>query len=195
MTIIPTGMALGVTMTLPTEDRHSLDKAEAEARMIMAMGGRVAESLVFDEYSSGAANDLQQATTMARRMVTEWGMSPAVGPMSLADGGPVFLGEDMMQSRNYSPDTAKLVDDEIRRILVDSEDSCRQLLTEYRNGLDLIARALLEHETISGTEVDRLIEISRTHPATPETIDETVDETVDEWRDDPAEVRTPADDA
>jgi len=166
VTIIPTGMALGVTMTLPTEDRHTLDKAEAEARMVMAMGGRVAESLVFDEFSSGAANDLVQATSIARLMVTEWGMSSAVGPMSLADGGPVFLGADMMQSKNYSPDTAKLVDTEIRRILTESEDRCREILIEYRKGLDLVARALLEHETISGDEVERLIALARSGPVT-----------------------------
>ena len=161
VTIIPTGMALGVTMTLPTGDRHSMDKDEAEARMVMAMGGRVAEALVFDEFSSGASNDLQQATAIARRMVTEWGMSDTVGPMSLSDQGPVFLGEDMMQSKSYSSATQKLVDDEIRRILFEAEDACRDLLVEYRHGLDLVARALLEHETISGSEVERLIEISR----------------------------------
>jgi cell division protease FtsH len=164
VSIIATGMALGVTMTLPAEDRHTMDKSEAEARMVMAMGGRVAESLVFDESSSGAANDLQQATNIARRMITEWGMSEVVGPMSLSDNGPVFLGEDMMQSKSYSPDTAKLIDQEIRRTLVDMEDRCRELLTEYRHGLDLVARALLEHETISGAEVSRLIEVSRSGP-------------------------------
>ena len=154
-------MALGVTMTLPTQDRHSMDKDEAEARMVMAMGGRVAEALVFNEYSSGASNDLQQATATARRMVTEWGMSEAVGPMSLSDQGPVFLGEDMMQSKNFSGATQKLVDDEIRRILVKAESDCRDLLVEYRHGLDLVARALLEHETITGDEVLRLIGISQ----------------------------------
>jgi len=94
-------------------------------------------------------------------MVTEWGMSEAVGPMSLSDQGPVFLGEDMMQSKSFSPATQKLVDDEIRRILVKAETDCRNLLIEYRHGLDLVARALLEHETISGDEVNRLIDISR----------------------------------
>ena len=160
VTIIPTGMALGVTMTLPQGDRHSMDKDEAEALMVMAMGGRVAESLVFNEFSSGAANDLQQATNIARRMVTEWGMSEAVGPMSLSDAGPVFLGEDMMQSKSYSPDTQRLVDEEIRRILREAEDGCRDLLITYRNGLDLIARALLEHESISGDEIYRLLKVS-----------------------------------
>jgi cell division protease FtsH len=153
-------MALGVTMTLPTADRHSMDKDEAEAMMVMAMGGRVAEALVFNESSSGAANDLQQATNVARRMVTEWGMSDVVGPMSLSDSGPVFLGEDMMQSKSYSPDTARLVDEEVRRTLVEAEDRCRDLLTTYRKGLDLIARALLEHESISGDEVYRLLNVS-----------------------------------
>ena len=160
VTIIPTGMALGVTMTLPTEDRHTLDKAEAEARMVMAMGGRVAESMVFDEFSSGAANDLSQATNIARLMVTEWGMSALVGPMSLADDGPLFIGADMMQSKHYSPDTAKLVDEEIRRILNEAEDHCRMLLTKHRKGLDSVARALLEHETISGEEVERLVNLA-----------------------------------
>ena len=160
VTIIPTGMALGVTMTLPTNDRHSMDKDEAEAMMVMAMGGRVAEKLVFNESSSGAANDLQQATNMARRMVTEWGMSPAVGPMSLSDGGPVFLGEDMTRSKGHSPHMAKLIDEETRRILCEAEEKCLELLTTYRNGLDLIARALLEHESISGDEVYRLLNLS-----------------------------------
>ncbi len=173
VTIIPTGMALGVTMTLPSDDRHSLDKNEAEAMMVMAMGGRVAEKLVFDQESSGAANDLQQATNMARRMVTEWGMSDVVGPMSLSDQGPVFLGEDMMQSKSYSPDTARLVDEEIRNTLVRAEDNCRQLLTDYRQSLDLIARALLEHETIQGSEVYRLVELADGLPegtTTPTTV-------------------------
>ncbi len=160
VTIIPTGMALGVTMTLPTNDRHSMDKDEAEAMMVMAMGGRVAEKLVFNESSSGAANDLQQATNMARRMVTEWGMSEAVGPMSLADGGPVFLGDGISSSKGHSEYMDKLIDEETRRILVEAEDRCGELLTKYRNGLDLIARALLEHESISGDEVYRLLNLS-----------------------------------
>ncbi len=167
VTIIPTGMALGVTMTLPTGDRHSMDKDEAEAMMVMAMGGRVAEALVFNESSSGAANDLQQATNIARRMVTEWGMSEVVGPMSLSDSGPVFLGEDMMQSKSHSPDTARLVDEEVRRMLIEAETQSKHLLTKYRKGLDLIARALLEHESISGDEVYRLLKLSGAEIAPP----------------------------
>ncbi|MEM9521646.1 MAG: ATP-dependent zinc metalloprotease FtsH [Actinomycetota bacterium] len=162
VTIISSGMAGGVTWTLPEKDRTGYDKDECEAFMVRAMGGRVAEALVFDEMTTGASDDLRQATNMARDMVTKWGMSDAVGPMSLSNSQPVFLGEDMMQNRgDHSPDTMKLVDEEIRRILVKAETDCRDLLIEYRHGLDLVARALLEHETISGDEVTRLIEISR----------------------------------
>ena len=180
VTIISSGMAGGVTWTLPEKDRTGYDRDECEAFMVRAMGGRVAESLVFDEMTTGASDDLRQATNMARDMVTKWGMSDAVGPMSLSDSRPVFLGEDMMQSRGeHSPDTMKLVDDEIRRILTEAEDECRRLLTEYRHGLDLVARALLEHETVSGAEVNRLIEISRQPSSTADTVIE---------RNEPAEV-------
>ena len=161
VTIVPTGMALGVTMTLPTEDRYKIEQSEAEARIIMALGGRNAEKIIFGEVTSGASDDLRQATQMARRMVTEWGMSEAVGPMSLSDNQPVFLGEDMMQSKSFSDETAKLIDDETRRILNDMEARCHQLLTVNRGALDLIARQLLEHETVDGNEVDRLIEIAK----------------------------------
>ncbi|MEZ5341731.1 MAG: ATP-dependent zinc metalloprotease FtsH [Acidimicrobiales bacterium] len=157
VTIIPTGMALGVTMTLPESDRHSMRKTEAENMIVMALGGRNAEQLVFNVMSSGAANDLQQATNIARRMVTEWGMSEKVGPMSFSDSGPVFLGDDMLGSKDYSQETARVLDEETQRILLESEDRCRNLLIENRNALNLIARGLLEHETLSGAEVDRLI--------------------------------------
>ncbi len=165
VTIIPTGMALGVTMTLPEEDRHSMRKTEAENMITMALGGRNAEDLVFNVVSSGAANDLQQATNIARRMVTEWGMSEKIGPMSLSGSGPVFLGDDMMGTKEFSEDTARVIDEEVHRILNDMETRCRTLLTENRAALDLIARNLLEHETISGEEVDRLIATAAAGPA------------------------------
>ncbi len=167
VTIIPTGMALGVTMTLPEEDRHSMRKTHAESMITMALGGRNAEALVFDVVSSGAANDLQQATNIARRMVTEWGMSEKIGPMSFSSGGPVFLGDDMMNAKEFSDDTARLIDEEVHRILAEQEERCRNLLTEHRRALDLIARNLLEHETISGADVARLIETASVSPAAP----------------------------
>ena len=160
VTIIPTGMALGVTMTLPEEDRHSLRKSHAEDMLVMMLGGRNAESLVFGVVSSGAGDDLQKATSLARRMVSEWGMSEKIGPMAFGSSGPVFLGDDMMQSKEYSEDIARLIDEETQRILREQEDRCRDLLTVNRNALNLVARNLLEHETLSGAEVNRLIAVA-----------------------------------
>jgi len=160
VTIIPTGMALGVTMTLPEEDRHSLRRSHALDMIVMMLGGRNAEDLVFGVVSSGAGDDLQKATGLARRMVSEWGMSERIGPMAFGGGGPVFLGDDMMQSREYSENTAELIDTETQRILNQEEERCRDLLTTNRNALNLIARNLLEHETLSGAEVNRLIAVA-----------------------------------
>jgi cell division protease FtsH len=160
VTIIPTGMALGVTMTLPAEDRHSYRQTYLENQIIKALGGRMAEDLVFGVVSTGAANDLQQATEIARRMVREWGMSDKIGPMAFGTSGPVFLGDEMLGTKEYADDTARLIDVETQRILREMESRCRQLLTEHRNGLDLVARALLEHETISGAEVHRLLAVA-----------------------------------
>ena len=165
VTIIPTGMALGVTMTLPEEDRHSLRKSHAENMIVMMLGGRNAEQLVFDVVSSGAGDDLQKATQLARRMVTEWGMSEKIGPMAFGTSGPVFLGDDMMQSKEYSEDLARLIDEETQRILNEQEARCQELLTTNRNALNLVARNLLEHETLSGEEVNRLIAVANNEVA------------------------------
>ncbi|MEM7339376.1 MAG: ATP-dependent zinc metalloprotease FtsH [Actinomycetota bacterium] len=167
VTIIPTGMALGVTMTLPEEDRHSLRKKHAENMIVMMLGGRNAEDLVFGVVSSGAGDDLQKATGLARRMVREWGMSDEVGPMAFGGGAPVFLGDDMMQSKEYSDELAHLIDTETQRILVEQEDRCRQLLTDNRKALNLVARGLLEHETLSGQEVKRLIRVANGEETEP----------------------------
>jgi len=158
VTILPRGMALGVTWSLPQE-RHTHSKEFLEDTICKAMGGRVAEKLVFDHVNNGAANDLEQATSIARRMVREWGMSDRVGPMAWSSQQQVFLGEDLMSAgREYSDDTAKLLDEEIARILTEQEDRARTLLTKHRRGLELIAEALLEQETIDGREVARLIQ-------------------------------------
>ncbi len=167
VTIIPSGMALGVTMQLPEEERHIYRQDYIEESLVVRMGGRMAESLVFDVLSTGANNDLVGATEMARKMVREWGMSPRVGPMAWGSQGQVFLGEDLMHTRDYSDDTARVIDEEVEQILRDAEERCRQILTENRNGLDLVARALLEHETIDGAEVTRLIELARAAPPAP----------------------------
>ena len=161
VTIIPSGMALGVTMQLPEEDRHIYRTDYILDRLVVMFGGRIAEELVFGIGSTGAADDLMRATVLARSMVREWGMSSEIGPMAWGSQNQVFLGEDLMQTRDYSHDTARVIDEEIERILRDQQERCRATLTEYRYGLDLVARALLEHETISGQEVERLIAVSR----------------------------------
>ena len=158
VTILPRGMALGVTWSLPQE-RHTYSKEYFEDTICKAMGGRVAEMIVFGHLNSGAANDLEQATGIARRMVREWGMSERVGPMAWSSQQAVFLGEDLMSSqREYSDDTAKLLDEEIARILTTQESRARDVLSRHRRGLELIAEALLEHETIDGPEVAKLIQ-------------------------------------
>ena len=161
VTIIPSGMALGVTMQLPEEDRHIYRSDYILDRLVVMFGGRIAEELVFGISSTGAADDLMRATALARSMVREWGMSTEIGPMAWGSQNQVFLGEDLMQTRDYSDETARVIDEEIERILREQQERCRTTLTEYRRGLDLVARALLEHETIGGEEVDRLISVSR----------------------------------
>ena len=161
VTIIPSGMALGVTMQLPEEDRHIYRSDYILDRLVVMFGGRIAEEIVFGISSTGAADDLMRATALARSMVREWGMSTELGPMAWGSQNQVFLGEDLVQTRDYSDETARVIDQETERILREQQERCLQTLTEYRHGLDLVARALLEHETISGEEVDRLIAVSR----------------------------------
>jgi cell division protease FtsH len=156
VTILPTGMALGVTMQLP-EERHLYRRDYLEDSLTVFMGGRIAEELVYGITSTGDGNDLQRATELARRMVREWGMSTRVGPMAWGSQGAVFLGEDLMHTRDYSDETARVIDEEVERILREQEQRCRETLRQYRPGLDAVAQALLEHETIDGAEVKRLI--------------------------------------
>ena len=160
VTILPRGMALGVTWSLP-EERHTYSKDYFDDMICRAMGGRVAEKIVFGHLNSGAANDLEQATAIARRMVREWGMSEAVGPMAWSGSQQVFLGEDLMtQGREYSDDTARLVDGEISRILHEQETRATELLRKHLNALEMVAEALLERETIDGGEVAALLHAS-----------------------------------
>ncbi len=158
VTILPRGMALGVTWSLP-EERHTYSKEFFEDVICRAMGGRVAEKIVFGHLNSGASNDLEQATGIARRMVREWGMSERVGPMAWHGQQQVFLGEDLMTSgREYSDETARMMDEEISRILVEQEQRAHALLLKHRTALDLVAEALLEKETIDGNEVAALVQ-------------------------------------
>ncbi len=158
VTILPRGMALGVTWSLPQE-RHTYSKEYFEDTICKAMGGRVAEMIVFGHLNSGAANDLEQATNIARHMVREWGMSDRIGPMAWGSQQHVFLGEDLMSSgREYSDQTARILDEEISTMLHAQQERARELLMKHRTGLDMVAEALLEQETIDGPEVARLIQ-------------------------------------
>jgi cell division protease FtsH len=158
VTILPTGMALGVTHQLPVEERHIYKREYIADSLVVRLGGRVAEELVFGHQSTGAQNDLVGNTELARKMVREWGMSDRIGPMAWGSQGAVFLGEDLMHSRDYSDETARVIDEEVERILRDEEDRCRKVLTEYRAGLDVVAQNLLERETLEGTEVEDLVD-------------------------------------
>jgi cell division protease FtsH len=168
VTILPTGMALGVTQQLPAEERHIHRQDYIEDSLVVRMGGRIAEETIYGVYSTGANNDLVGSTELATKMVREWGMSPEIGPQAWGSQGQVFLGDSLMNSRDYSDDTARVIDEEVERILRDQEQRCRELLHEHRNGLDLVARALLERETIDGAEVSRLIELGKTGPVAGE---------------------------
>ena len=158
VTILPTGMALGVTQQLPMEERHIYPLEYIEDSLAVRMGGRVAELLVFNDLSTGANNDLVGNTELARKMVREWGMSDRVGPMAWGSQGMVFLGEDLMHTRDYSDETSRVIDEEVERILREQEDRATKMLSEHKAGLDAVAAALLAKETIDGAEVKRLVD-------------------------------------
>ena len=160
VTIIPRGRALGITMNLPERDRYSETKKEMGAKIAMMFGGRVAEEIVFgkENVSSGAANDIKQATDKARSMVTEWGMSNKLGPQRYNDNEEeVFLGHSVAQRKNVSDATAELIDQEVKEIIEAGQRKAREVLTENRDSLDRLAKALLEHETLTGDQVALLV--------------------------------------
>ncbi len=158
VTILPTGMALGVTQQLPVEERHIYKKEYITDSIVVALGGRIAEDIVFGHLSTGAQNDLVRITELARRMVREWGMSERIGPMAWGSQGAVFLGEDLVHTRDYSDETARVIDEEVERILRQEEARARRVLRLHRRGLDALAKALLEHETLDGDEVGRIVD-------------------------------------
>jgi cell division protease FtsH len=161
VTIIPRGPALGVTQQLPKEDRLSISRDYARARLAVLMGGRVAEQIVFGQVTTGAGNDLKQASSLARRMVTEFGMSDALGPITYGgdDEGNPFLGRDFgAPKRDYSEKIAELIDDEVRKLLLGAESEAREILTQRRGVLDQITETLLDRETIDAEEIEALCE-------------------------------------
>lgn len=158
VTIIPRGRALGVTSYLPNEDYHSLSKTYLEGRLVMLLAGRAAEKLIFGVLSTGASNDLQRASQMARKMVCEWGMSDIVGPVTFnTDNDEVFLGRDFSRTRDYSEETAQIIDSEVRRILTSASEKAEEILSDNIDLLHKTSKILLEREVLDGEELDILI--------------------------------------
>jgi cell division protease FtsH len=163
VTIMPRGQALGVTYQRPEDDRHNYSEEYLRARITGAMGGRAAEEVIYGGRTTGAENDIQQATDLARQMVTRWGMSERLGPVTLAQRDDPFLRGDALAGlgggRSYSEATAKVVDDEVERILQECYADGVRLLTENREALDRLARALLEQETLDEQEILRVTQL------------------------------------
>jgi len=158
VTILPRGMALGYVLPLPQEEKYTLTRGEILANITAMLGGRVAEEIVFGEITTGAANDFEKATELARKMVTEFGMSDKLGPLALGTKhGPVFLGRDLVESRNYSDEIAYEIDKEVRRIIDECYSRARAVLLEHKPALERVAQALLERESLEGEELDALL--------------------------------------
>src|SRR5437764_2889447 len=170
VTIIPRGRALGITFSLPEEDRHNYTKQYIVGRLAMAYGGRVAEELVFgpEKVTTGAAQDIQQATEMARRMVTQFGMSDVVGPIAVGDReAEIFLGREVVQRREISDRTAEIVGTELKRILSEAYERARTIISDHRAALDRLASALLERETLDRDEVELVVAGKALPPVVP----------------------------
>ena len=157
VSIIPRGMAAGYTLTRPETDDNSYTVKKLNDFICMALGGRVAEEIVIQDVSAGASNDIQKVTQMARKMVTEWGMSDKLGPIAYSSDNPVFLGRDFEQHNVYSEETANIIDEEVKRIVTTAYDRAKDLLLKHRTVLDNMARVLVERETIYTPEVDMLM--------------------------------------
>jgi cell division protease FtsH len=158
VSIIPRGRALGATEQLPEEDRYNLSRSYLLDRIAVMLGGRAAEKLVFNDLTSGAGDDLKQATTLARRMVCQWGMSDKLGPVTFRQGEThPFLGREIAEQKDFSEETARVIDDEIRRIIREQEKKAEDLLDSNRDKLDSLAEALLEHESMEKEEIDQLL--------------------------------------
>ncbi len=160
VTIIPRGRALGLTEQAPDEDRLNMSVSYARDRIAVMLGGRVSEQLIFNEVSSGAENDIDQATRLARRMVSRWGMSQVVGPMSVSSSQEeVFLGHEISREREFSEATAEKVDDEVRKLITDIEAEVNRRLEKHRDQLERLGNTLLEEETLGAGEIDSLLDL------------------------------------
>jgi cell division protease FtsH len=159
VTIIPRGMALGVTQQLPSEEKHNYTKEQLESRIAVCMGGRIAEDLTFGQISTGAQNDIEQATEMARKMVCEWGMSDALGPLTYGKKEEqIFLGKEFNRHQDYSEATALKIDAEIKRIVTEQYERAQKTLTDHRPTLVRVAEALLEYEVLDADQLRQIME-------------------------------------
>lgn len=158
VTIIPRGRALGLTQQLPIDEKHTYPRTYLLSNLAVLMGGRAAEELVLDDMTTGAGNDIERATDMARKMVCEWGMSETVGPLMFGKKEEqIFLGREFAQHRDYSEKTAEAIDNEIRRLVIDAYESAKGILVEHESALHALAESLLEKETLDATDVDKII--------------------------------------
>src|SRR5215204_530324 len=158
VTIIPRGMALGLTMQLPVDDKHNYSRDYLLSQVAILLGGRIAEELTRGDITTGAVNDLERATEMARKMVCEWGMSDALGPLTFGKKEEqIFLGREIAQHQDYSEDTAIHIDQEIKRIIITNYDKAKVLLVQHKNALLHIADALLAREVLDADQVKRIV--------------------------------------
>ncbi len=158
VSIIPRGRALGVTMQLPEEDRHGYSRSFLQGNIAVLMAGRVAEELIMEDITTGAGNDIERASKLARKMVCEWGMSDVIGPQAIGEqNNEPFLGRELTSSRSVSEETARIVDGEVKRVISESHALCHKYLSENLEHLHAIANALLERETITGEDIDMLM--------------------------------------
>jgi cell division protease FtsH len=161
VSILPRGMAMGVTQLLPEEDRHYYPKTYLMNRLSVALGGRVSEKIVFNDMSSGAQNDLKEATSLAEKMVAQWGMSDKVGPLNLGRGEEhPFLGRELAQPKRYSEEMAWVMDQEIRKLVLEAESRAEEILKNNRKALDNLAEALIKEEVLERNDVERIIKES-----------------------------------
>ena len=158
VTIIPRGRALGITQQLPVDERHTYSKEYLISNLCVLLGGRAAEELALNTQTTGAENDLERATEIARRMVCEYGMSENLGPVTFGKREEqIFLGKEIARHKDYSELTAQKIDEEIRRIVTDAYDKTCKILKENRDKLDQLAKALLDKETLDAKEIERII--------------------------------------
>ena len=164
VTIIPRGRALGATEQIPQADRHNLSRSYLLNRIAIMLGGRVAEKMVYNDITTGAGDDLKNATQIARRMVCQWGMSEKLGAVTFKQGEEhPFLGRELTEPKNFSEHTAQVIDEEVERIVHDMEKQAREVLAPNRDKLDAIAEALMEHETLENKDIDEILR----HPLDP----------------------------